>query len=72
MSLPFLNPKKIASVIIAHQIPTGEIEDDGEEGETPSELMSASEALLSAIATKDATATSQALKSAFEFLKEKE
>jgi len=61
-----MNPKKMASVIIASRKPDGKIETEGEEGEENAGLVSAAEDLLRAIATKDATAVAQALQSAFE------
>lgn len=64
--LPFLKPKKIASVMIAKVSPDGEIKSSHEDGEETPELMGAAEALLSAISLKDAKAVAEALKAAHE------
>jgi hypothetical protein len=64
--LPFLQPKKQASVIIAARKKDESTETIGEEGEHPPGLMAAAEDVLSAVANKDATALAGALKAAFE------
>lgn len=64
--LPFLAPKKIASVIVAKTKPTGGIEPKGEEGEHDPALMSAAEDLISAVHMKDAVAVADALRAAFD------
>lgn len=66
MSLPFLNAKKIASIVIAKTRPEGGIEPMHEEGEAMPEMLSAAEDLLSAIEMKDAHRVAQALQAAFE------
>lgn len=63
--LPFLKPKKLASVIIAKRTkadaPTETVR---EEGEALSGLVSAAEAIISAVNAKDASALASALESA--------
>lgn len=61
MSLPFLNPKKVAAVIVSKAKPDGKIESEGPVDEHSPALMEASENILHAIALKDATALSDAL-----------
>lgn len=65
MSLPFLNARKIASVVMAKHSPDG-IEVMNEEGEPMPEMMSAAEDLLSAIAMKDAKKVAECLHAAFQ------
>lgn len=62
--LPFLKAKKLGSILMARHKPDGGMEPMNEEGEHKPELMSAAEALISAIHAKDATAVAQALKDA--------
>jgi DNA repair protein RadC len=64
--LPFLQPKKMVSVIIAKHKPSGEIEPMHEEDEMDPALMAAAEDLMKAIAMKDSKALAMALKAAFE------
>ncbi len=68
MSLPFLNPRKVASVIIAARRPNGSIEPMHEEGGHEPGLMSAAEDLISAVQMKDASAVAGALKAAFDMM----
>lgn len=68
MSLPFLNSRKIASVIIATRKPDGSVMPKHEEGEQEPGLMSAAEDLISAISMKDAKAVAEALKAAFDMM----
>lgn len=68
--LPFLQPKKMASVIIASRKPSGEITPEHEEGEHEPGLMSAAEDLISAVHAKDASAVASALSAAFEMMEE--
>lgn len=60
--LPFLQAKKLSSVIIAKRNKDGTSEPMQEEGEHAPELISASENLISAIHSKDATKVADALK----------
>lgn len=64
MSLPFLQAKKIGSVVMAKHKPNGGIEPMHEEGSHEPGLIAAAEALISAINMKDANAVAQALKDA--------
>lgn len=66
--LPFLAPKKIASVIMAKTKPEGGVEDERHEDEQDPGLMSAAEDLISAVHAKDAAAVAEALEAAFEIL----
>lgn len=60
--LPFLKPKKLASIIIAKRAkPDGATTPVKEEGEHAPELMSAAEGIISAINNKDAGALASAL-----------
>lgn len=68
MSLPFLKPRKIATVIIAHRAQGGAIEASHEEGQPHPDLLRACENLISAVHMKDAHAVSEALRYAFECL----
>lgn len=68
--LPFLKPKKMASVIIATRKPNGSVMPEHEEGESEPGLMSAAEDLISAIHSKDASAAASALQAAFEMMEE--
>lgn len=61
MALPFLNPRKTASIIMAKMTPKG-VESEKEEGEHSPEFMKAVEDLMSAIAMKDSKAAADALK----------
>lgn len=65
MGLPFLNARKIASVIIAKKLPNGSIEPSHEEGLPDPAMLSAAEDLLSAISMKDASKVAAALSAAF-------
>lgn len=64
MSLPFLNPSKMASTILMKQKPDASIEVEGEEGEMDAGLKSAAEDLISAVHSKDAEAVAMALQNA--------
>jgi hypothetical protein len=68
--LPFLQPKKMAGMIIAKYKPEGKTEPGVEEGEMDHGLMAAAEELISAIHAKDATAVAKALESALMLAKE--
>lgn len=72
MSLPFLNHRKIASVIMAVRKPDGAIEAKNEEGEHGPEIMSVAEDLISAVNMKDAKAVADALVAAFDILESSE
>lgn len=63
--LPFLQPKKQASVIMAKRV-GDKTEPMHEEGEHDPGLMSAAEDLISAVHSKDAKAVAGALKAAWE------
>lgn len=69
--LPFLQPKKAASVIMAKMKPDG-IEPMHEEGEEDPSLMMAAEDILSAISMKDAKALAEALKAANDIMNSEE
>lgn len=60
--LPFLQPKKMASMIIASRKPDGTSAPDEHEGEHAPELMQHASALISAIHAKDENAAAAALK----------
>lgn len=60
--LPFLNPKRVSSVMIAKSKPDGSVEAMNEEGEHSPGMMSAAEDMLSAIHMKDAKALATAHK----------
>lgn len=65
MSLPFLNHRKIASVVIAKRAAGGsDIEPMHEEGEPMPEMLAVAEELLSAIAMKDAKRVAEVLHAA--------
>lgn len=64
--LPFLQPKKITSIMMAVKKPDGSIEQKGPEDEPDHALMSAAEDLISAVHMKDAKAVAEAIKAAFE------
>lgn len=61
--LPFLQPKKLASIIIAKHTEKG-AEPMHEEGEPAPHLMSAAEELIRAVHDKDAAAVAKALSTA--------
>lgn len=65
MPLPFLNPRKIASVIVARQKEDGAVEPLHEEGEMEPGLMDAAERMIGALGMKDAKALAQAFQDAF-------
>lgn len=65
--LPFLKPKKVASVIVANrQEEDGALESAGPADEMDPGLMAAAEDLIQAVHAKDAHATAMALQSAFD------
>lgn len=64
--LPFLKPKKLSAIIIHKTKPEGGTEPMHEEGEEMPELVGAAENLISAVHAKDAHATAEAIKAAFE------
>lgn len=66
--LPFLQPRKMSSVMMAVTKPEGGVENKGPEEEEDHALMSASEDLISAIHAKDATAVAKAWRSGSEIL----
>lgn len=68
MSLPFLNAKKIASVMMAKTRPDGSVEDQHMEDEHDPALQSAAEDLISAVHMKDSMKVASALKAAFEIM----
>lgn len=68
MGLPFLNPRKVGSVIAAARKPDGSLEPKGEVGEPDHALMSAAEDLIRAVHMKDANAVVNALQAAFEMM----
>lgn len=59
--LPFLKPKKMASVIMASRKPDGSAAPDKKEDEKAPESISAAESLISAVHSKDAEAVAKAL-----------
>ena len=65
--LPFLNHRKMASVIMSRKAEGGVVAEH-EEGEEAPELMAAADDLLSGIAMKDAKRVAEALSAAFEIL----
>lgn len=65
MSLPFLNPNKMANMIMMRKKADGAVESN-EEGEHTPGLMNAAEDLLRAIASKDAKSLAGAIQSAVE------
>ncbi len=64
--LPFLKPRKLGAVMIAHSKPEGGIEDMHEEGENDPGLLSAMEDLHSAMNSKDMDAMAKAFQAAFD------
>lgn len=64
--LPFLQPKKMAGIIMAKVKPEGGMEVQGEEGEMHPGYLAAAEALISAIHSKDATNVAKVLQEFFE------
>lgn len=63
--LPFLQPKKLAGIIMANTKKDGTIDDKGLEDDINHAMMSAAEDLLSGIALKDAGKVAKALESAY-------
>jgi hypothetical protein len=63
--IPFMEPKKLASVIVAKRKPDGNMEVKGEEGEMMPEVMMIAEDLIRAVHDKDASAVAEALEAAF-------
>lgn len=73
MELPFLKPKKVASVIImSKKKADSPAEPVSEEGEETAELLKASEDILKAIVNKDAKALAQAFNNAYMALEKEE
>lgn len=68
MSLPFLKPEKMASVIVAKRKSDGSIEPSHEEGQHPPEHMAAAEDLIRNIHAKSAHGVASALKNLFSML----
>jgi len=66
--LPFLQPKKLASVIIAKRKPEGSIEPMHAEDEHDPALVAAAEDLIRAVHEKNAEAVAAALQNAFEIV----
>lgn len=66
--LPFMQPNKSASVIMAKRKPDGSQEVIKEEGEHSPGLMAAAEDLTSAVHMKDAKAVASALMAAFQIM----
>lgn len=66
--LPFLQPKRVAGVIVERRKPDGGPEMQGAEGDENQGLMSCAEELIRAVHSKDPHAVSAALRSAFEIL----
>ena len=66
--LPFLQPKKQASVIIARRKSDGSVEAEHEEGEHVPGVMTAAEDLISAVHARDAKGVADAMKAAFEIM----
>jgi hypothetical protein len=63
--LPFLKPKRAASVIMTTRSAAGEkVGADQEQGEQNPELMSIAEKLIGAVHAKDASAVAEALQAA--------
>lgn len=66
MELPFLKPKKMASIILMSKKSADKpAEPISEEGESSAELMQASERLIKAVIDKDTKAVASALSEAF-------
>lgn len=63
--LPFLDKKKIASIVMLRRKPGEGLEPIKEEGKPAPELMQAAEDLLAAIALKSAERVANALEAAF-------
>lgn len=63
--LPFLEPKKITSVLVSKRKSDGTADTLQEEGEHDPGLLSAAEDLISAVHAKDANAVADALKAAY-------
>lgn len=63
--LPFLQAKKIGSVIVSKHKPDGSQEVSHEEGESKPHLMAAAESLIRAVHSKDPQAVADALEDAF-------
>lgn len=59
--LPFLKPKKLASIIIAKSKKDGGIEDEREEAECHPDLMKAAEDMIGGFNSKDAAAVVDAM-----------
>lgn len=59
--LPFLRPKKSASVVSVVTDKSGKSESKGHEGETPNDRMTAAEKLISGLHSKDAAQVCEAL-----------
>lgn len=66
--LPFMQPKKLASSIIAHRLVKGTAAPDEHEGEHAPELMQHAESLISAVHAKDAHSVASAMKAAHEHM----
>ncbi len=66
MSLPFLQPEKMASVIAARRVKKdGSQSTEPAQGEHPPELMAAAEDLIRQVQNKSASGVATALKNAF-------
>lgn len=63
--LPFLQPKKLATSLIARFNEKNSTEVEGSEGEPMPELVAAMERLISALNMKDATSAADAFEEAF-------
>lgn len=69
MSLPFLNPRKIAAAVVAKQTKDGKtMPAEPEDVVESTELREASADLIKAVVAKDEEAVGRALKAAFEHL----
>lgn len=66
--LPFLQPKKLASVIIANRKSDGTAKPDEHEGEHNPKLIECAEKLISAVHSKSAEGVADAITKAFEHL----
>lgn len=64
--LPFLNPRKSASIMIAKRTPEEKTESVKEEGEHHPGLMAAAEDLISAVHAKDAKGVADAMKAGYD------
>lgn len=64
--LPFLQPKKLVSMVMSRQKPEGSTEDVGREGEPKPELVLAMERFISAVSMKDAASAADAFEEAME------